>query len=455
MSDRTAHEQHGWLGFQGAARRDKVASILSLAGVACICLGVFWTACYTYFKRAELAAVFIPLVAVGILALRRSRRSDGTSLLIVAHGVFLAICAIALIDPPIAKVPRSVHLFLLPLAAGAAVTFEQRERYGSLVFPMICLAVFAAFAVGVLDSLAPGLSPPLEVRSWGVWANTLLAVSLLAAIFGIYRLDVGKRLRRERELGRAVRNGEIAVHYQPQVRGRGEPVAVEALARWHHPSGRVLSPVEFIPIAEESGLIRDVGLDVLRQACELLQRWSGAASTRTLRVAVNISPVQLQDRGFAEAAAALIQTARVDPSLLEFEVTESALSHDTGGMIHNMEVLETLGVTWALDDFGTGYSSLATLRTLPVRKLKIDRQFVEAATHQESARHLLGKIIEISQVMGMSALAEGVETPAQHALLLGLGCELFQGYLFGRPMPAEALSGWMARHTPNEIAAKC
>lgn len=455
MPENAARDHYGLLGFQGAARREKVASILSLAGTACICLGLFWTACYLYFHRAELAVVFVILTGVGVLALQRSRRTDGASLLIVAHGVFLAVCAVAVIEPPVGDVPRSVHLFLLPLAAGAAFTFEARERYGSLIFPLICLLAFAGFAVGILDSLAPGLSPPLEVRGWGAWANTLLAMSLLAAIFTIYRRDIGKQLRLERELGRAVRNGEIAVHYQPQVGSGGEVLGVEALVRWQHPSGRLLSPVAFIPLAEESGLIRDLGLEVLRQACELLKQWSGSPSTRQWRVAVNISPVQLQDPGFAAAATMVIQNAGIDGTLLEFELTESALSHDTRAVVETMKSIEVLGVTWALDDFGTGYSSLSTLRTLPVRKLKIDRQFVEAAVNQDSARQLLGKIIEISQVMGMSALAEGVETPAQRELLLGLGCELFQGYLFGRPMPAEALPGWMAQHRPNEMAAKC
>lgn len=445
MPNKAARDHYGLLGFQGAARREKVASILSLAGIACICLGLFWTACYLYFHRAELALVFVILTGVGVLALQRSRRTDGASLLIVAHGVFLAVCAVAVIEPPVGNVPRSVHLFLLPLAAGAAFTFEARERYGSLIFPLICLLAFAGFAVGILDSLAPGLSPPLEVRGWGAWANTLLAMSLLAAIFTIYRRDIGKQLRLERELGRAVRNGEVAVHYQPQVGGGGEVLGVEALVRWRHPSGVLLPPVAFIPSAEESGLIRDLGLEVLRQACELLKQWSGSPPTRHLRVAVNISPIQLQDPGFVAAATTVIQNAGIDATRLEFELTESALSHDTPAVVETMKSIEVLGVTWALDDFGTGYSSLSTLRTLPVRKLKIDRQFVEAAASQESARQLLGKIIEISQVMGMSALAEGVETPAQHALLLGLGCELFQGYLFGRPMPAEALADWIAR----------
>lgn len=428
---------------QSEPRREKVAAILTLAGAACVSLGLAWTLCYLYFGRQELSVVFVALAGVGVLAIYCSKRSNGASLLLVAHGVLAVICAIALIDAPIAWVPRSAHLFLLPLAAGAAFTFERRERYGALFFPIACLGAFAAFAVGALDSLAPNISPPVEVRAWGARANTTISMMLLAAIFAIYRIDSGKRLRMERELGRAVRNGEIEIHYQPQVRDSGIVSGAEALVRWRHPSGRLLSPDAFIHLAEESALIREIGLEVLRQACETLKHWSGDPRTQALRLAVNISPVQLLDDALVSSVSAIIRAAGVDPALLEFELTESALSTDTAAMIERMEELESTGASWALDDFGTGYSSLATLRTLPVRKLKIDRQFLVEATRQESAQRLLGKIIEISHVMGMSALAEGVETLEQRELLLRLGCDHFQGYLFARPMPRAELQAWL------------
>jgi len=451
MPNRAARKWQGLPKFQEAPRRRKIGTILLLAGISSILLGLAWTACYLYVDRAELAAPFLGVMAVGVLAVVRSRRADGASLLIVAHGVFLSVVAVAIIDAPIAWVPRSGHLFLLPLAAGAAFTFDARERYGSLVFPLACLATFAAFAIGALDFLAPGTSPPIEVRVWGARSNTVISMTLLAAIFAIYRKDIGNRLRLERELGRAVRNGEIEVHYQPQVHGNGVVTGVEALVRWRRPSGDLLPPGAFIAQAEESGAIRDIGLEVLRQACETLKQWSSTAHARHLRVAVNISPVQLLDDAFVPSVAAVIAQAEVDPALIELELTESALSHDAGMVIGKMKALEALGLTWALDDFGTGYSSLATLRTLPVRKLKIDRQFVVEAVSQENAQRLLGKILEISQVMGMSALAEGVETTAQWELLVGLGCDHFQGYLFAQPMSKDALEQWLDARVESSL----
>lgn len=199
----------------------------------------------------------------------------------------------------------------------------------------------------------------------------------------------------------------------------------------------------FIPLAEESTLISDIGLEVLRQACEKLRGWSEKTNTRHLRMAVNVSPMQLMDEAFTPSLTAVIHQAGIDPALLELELTESALSSNTSAIVDKMQAIEALGITWALDDFGTGYSSLSTLRQLPVRKLKIDRQFVQEATGQESAQRLLGKIIEISQVMHMSALAEGIESVAQRDLLIGMGCDHFQGYLFARPMSESMLEDWL------------
>lgn len=424
-------------------QREKIGTSLSIAGATCICLGLAWTLCYLYFGRGDLSLVFVALMAVGIFAVCRIKRADANSLLIVAHGIFFAVSAIALFDAPIAWVPRSVHLFLLPLAAGLALTFEARERYGSLFFPLACLGMFSAFAIGAFDSLAPGVSPPLEVRAWGARLNAAFSMALLATIFAIYRNDIGKRLRMERDLRRAVRKGEIEVHYQPQLLNTGVVTGVEALVRWRHPSGILLSPGIFIPLAEESALICEVGLEVLRQACETLRYWSNDPATSTLRMAVNISPVQLLDEDFFASVSAAIRSSGVDPKLLEFELTESALSTDAASVTEKMMALERMGVAWALDDFGTGYSSLSTLRALPVRKLKIDRRFLDEAVRQEGARRLLGKIVEISHVMDMSALAEGVETVEQRDLLVGLGCYHFQGYFFAHPMTRAALKQWL------------
>lgn len=431
--------------FHGTIRRDKVGAILSLTGISCIVAGLGWMLCYMYYGRYELSLAFAALVGAGVLAARRRKRFDSRSLLIVSHVIFVVITLISIIDAPIAQVPRSVHLYFLPLAAGAAFTFEARERYGSAGFPLICVAMCALFSTGALDAVAPGLSPPVQVRLIGALFNPTLAMAVLATVFFVYRADSGKRLSLERELARAVREGRIDVLYQPQVSAAGEVSGAEALVRWRRASGKVVAPDVFIPLAEESGLIQEIGLEVLRQACAVVQRWSADPAMRAVRVSVNISPVQLADADFVPSMLVVIRQAGISPASLEFELTESALCGHAPTTVERMRQIEAYGISWALDDFGTGFSSLSALRTLPVRRLKIDRQFVLDASAEQGGSGLLGKIIEISQVMGMEALAEGVETEAQLQQLIRLGCTRFQGFLFGRPMPPQQLEALAAR----------
>ncbi|WP_295959895.1 EAL domain-containing protein [uncultured Xanthomonas sp.] len=427
------------LKFRDSNRSRKMRSTLTLAGVSCTTLGALWTVCYLYYGRPELALAFVGLTAVGLLALCRRRHCDEASLSLVAHGVFVVVLVISFIDAPIGTVPRSVHTFFLPLVAGALFVFDRSRRYRALVFPLACLGAFVAFGSGELDWLAPASSPPLGMRRLGAISNMACAASLLAAILHIYRNDVNARISLERELARAVGNGEIEVLYQPQVSANGSMLGAEALVRWRHPSGKLLTPDKFIPLAEESQLIRDVGLEVLRQACSTLRRWSHEQDLRALVVAVNVSPVQLLDPNFVASVKQVITSEGVAPASLEFELTESALYVDTAGVRAKMHELKAFGIGWALDDFGTGFSSLAMLRTLPVTKLKIDRQFVNDAKADESSRRLLAKIVEISEVMGMVALAEGIEDAQQCEMLSAMGCRHFQGFLFGRPQPAHDL----------------
>jgi FOG: EAL domain len=440
------------LKFRDGNRSHKIRTIRKLAGISCTAVGALWTACYLLNGRPELALAFVCLIAVGVLALYGSKHGDEASLSLVAHGIFLVVLVISLIDAPIGNVPRTVHTFFLPLAVGAQFVFDRRRRYRAVVFPLACLAMFVAFGTGLLDVIAP-VSPPLRVRMVGAASNLVLASALLAGVVHIYRSDVNARISLERELARAVGNREIEVLYQPQVDATGAMLGAETLVRWRHPSGKLLTPDKFIPLAEESQLIREVGLEVLRQACATLRRWSQDPALSRLVVAVNVSPVQLLDAGFVASVRQVIAEAEVSPSLLEFELTESALYVDTGAMRGRMHELKALGIGWALDDFGTGFSSLAMLRTLPVTKLKIDRQFVNDARADDSARQLLAKIVEISAIMGMVALAEGVEDAQQREMLAAMGCLHFQGFLFGRPQPVQDLERLITRQPAPMLAA--
>lgn len=237
---------------------------------------------------------------------------------------------------------------------------------------------------------------------------------------------------------------QFVLHYQPCLLARdGELAGVEALLRWQHPEHGHVGPAVFIPLAEGAGLINRIGSWVLREALRQMRRWADA--DRPLRVAVNLSLHQLRD-SFAAEVAAELQATGVDPGLLTFEVTESVAMHDAELATATLDRLRALGVRISIDDFGTGYSSLSRLRKLPVHEVKIDRSFVIDLAGSDDARLLVKGIIDLAHALRLEVVAEGVETVAQRDELLRLGCDALQGYLFARPMGAEALETWVSEH---------
>ncbi|MET3664692.1 EAL domain-containing protein [Caulobacter sp. 1776] len=254
-------------------------------------------------------------------------------------------------------------------------------------------------------------------------------------------MDAALRLRKglERDLRAALDKDALTVAYQPLTDARGAMVGVEALARWSHPERGEISPAIFIPLAEACGLIGAVGAAVFRRACYDSLRWSG------LEVSVNVSAIQLSNAGFVdEMVATLAETgARADVFMLE--ITETALLKDSDGVHEALRRLKRLGFRLALDDFGTGYASLAYLRRHPIDKLKIDRSFVSSIPGNSESMAVASAIVSLAKSLGLKTTAEGVETESQLNALIKLGCAEFQGFLLGRPMPADAIAGARAR----------
>jgi diguanylate cyclase (GGDEF)-like protein len=254
------------------------------------------------------------------------------------------------------------------------------------------------------------------------------------------RLGAHRRLALEAELQRALRDGELETFYQPVHRldaGRAL-VAVEALVRWNHPEHGLLAPAEFIGVAEETGLIRRLGAIVLEQACAQLARWTAAGATE-LRLAVNVSPRQLEDADLVGLVERTLAAHRIAPERICLEITESALVGDRPEIDARVRALKALGVCIAVDDFGTGWSSLANLGRLPVDVLKIDRSFVSVMDSDAQARRIVVAVLGLARSMGLTSVAEGVERPAQARALAELGCELAQGFGFRPPVPAAQL----------------
>ncbi|WP_159078761.1 EAL domain-containing protein [Orrella marina] len=248
------------------------------------------------------------------------------------------------------------------------------------------------------------------------------------------------RSQLEHELHQAIENKEFRVFYQIQVDSNLAPTGVEALVRWQHPTRGLLAPSEFIGFAESSGMIVEIGLQVLETACRQITQWQDAPQTRELVVAVNVSAKQLYAPSFVDQLKQVLRTTRANPACLEIEITESQLIVDMQVAIQTMQAIRAMGVRISLDDFGTGFSSLSHLRQLPLDQLKIDQAFVRDLSLNPNDDAIVRTIIELGNTLKLDVIAEGVETWAQHERLAQMGCERYQGYLFGRPCSVEDLN---------------
>jgi EAL domain-containing protein (putative c-di-GMP-specific phosphodiesterase class I) len=240
----------------------------------------------------------------------------------------------------------------------------------------------------------------------------------------------------EESLRRALERQELAVHYQPKIDlMTGAITGAEALVRWSHPSRGSISPAQFIPIAEECGLITPIGNWVLRQACEQARAWIDAGLPRAT-VAVNVSVVQFQDENFLNGLLAILGDTGLDPSLLELELTETGLMRRVESTAAILRILRSRGVRVSLDDFGTGHSSLSYLRTLPIDSIKIDQSFVRQINTRDDGASIVTAVITMGRSLKLRIIAEGVETREELDFLRALRCDEAQGYYFSRPVPA-------------------
>jgi diguanylate cyclase (GGDEF)-like protein/PAS domain S-box-containing protein len=331
----------------------------------------------------------------------------------------------------------------------------------------------------VAERLADGLRPPFRLDgrdvfvsasigiagpSAGAQADDLLRLADVAMYEAKHRgkaryavFDVGmddrawKRLDLEAELRRAIATDQLRVHYQPLLDLQsGRIVEVEALVRWEHPARGLLPPGEFIPLAEETGLIVPLGRRVLEEACRQVRIWQLAyPSDPPLAVAVNLSARQLMRPELVADIAAALRGADLGPSSLTLEVTETAALHDIVAMVGPLRALRERGMRLAIDDFGTGYSGLSYLRGCPVDALKIDRAYVAGLGVDPADTAMVRAVIAFARTLGLEVVAEGVENAIQLAELVGLGCDRGQGYFFARPLPAEKLADLLSTRTPK------
>ena len=318
----------------------------------------------------------------------------------------------------------------------AAALASLREEVGN---PFSCEGheIYTTLSLGAVNYPADGAVAEVLLRNAdaALQAARRAGGDTLVAYSQQLNAETGQRLDLEAQLRHAIGRKELELHYQPQQALKdGSLVGFEALLRWRR-GGELVSPAQFIPLAEESGLIVDIGYWVLQEVCRQIGVWQ-ASSGEPVCVAVNISPRQFADPGFLARIEALLAETRIDPASIELEITEGVMVDDVEGAIDLLHKLRALGLKLAIDDFGTGYSSLAYLWRFPIQKLKIDQSFVRNMLSVVQQSAIVQSTIALGHSLGLTVIAEGVETEGQRAMLGLWRCDEIQGYHYSRPLPA-------------------
>jgi EAL domain-containing protein (putative c-di-GMP-specific phosphodiesterase class I) len=248
------------------------------------------------------------------------------------------------------------------------------------------------------------------------------------------------------DLRRAAQNNEFELFYQPQVNRMGQVVSAEALLRWRHPQRGMVPPTEFIPLAEDAGLIVELGRWVLETACSQLSEWARDPEMRHLSIAVNVSLRQLLDVHFVSLVIEALRKSGANPCRLKLEITESSMLEKVQETIAKMEALRAVGIEFSVDDFGTGYSSLSHLKRLPLDQLKVDRAFVKDLLTSRKDASIARTIITLGKNLDLTVIAEGVETEAQREFLEREGCHVYQGFHFSPALPAAKFAAFVSLH---------
>ena len=314
----------------------------------------------------------------------------------------------------------------LLIATSRPYTIQDAEYYSS---SSIGISLFANYRQNLDDLLKQADTAMYAAKKSGRNALHFFDPAMQEALEVRSQIEAGMR--------KALHNQEFKLYYQLQVDSKQRPIGAEALARWNHPEHGMISPAQFIPVAEDTGLILPLGQWVLQTACEELKKWESNPLMRELTLAVNVSARQFRKPDFIQEISNIIGKTGINPTRLKLELTESVVLENVGDTIAKMHALKLMGIRFSMDDFGTGYSSLAYLTQLPLDQLKIDQSFVRNIGTQSSDAMIVQTIIGMANNLGMEVIAEGVETTAQRDFLWGAGCMLYQGFLFGKPMPSE------------------
>ena len=410
-------------------------------GSALLCaLGLGWGVFFAFKGAWVIVAMHLGMLGVGVItAVWTQRNRTRAAFFLFMLSMFVVICSVSLtLDVPTAQVPRSIHLFLLVLAM-TSILFLCDDvptlRYG---ISSVCCAAFLVLASSRIGISAEYVLPE-GVRIWGSWFNNFFSALGLYLIAQVMVSELTEHSLMELDLRKGIAKGEFFLLFQPQVNSRGQVFGAEALLRWRQPKRGLVGPNEFIPVAEQTGLILPLGSWVLNTACLQLVEWSCKPAMGALTLSVNVSVHQIRQSDFVQQVQSVIERTGACAHRLKLELTESSLVHDMEDIIDKMVQLKAMGVGFSLDDFGTGYSSLSYLKRLPLDQLKIDQSFVRDVLTDANDAAIARMVIGLGDTLHFSVIAEGVETVGHQEFLMRNGCHLFQGYLFSKPIDALAL----------------
>lgn len=419
------------------AIKDQQLTIAAKANIfICIIFCLFWT---IYFAFAQMwlivyMDVFFTLVSIFSLFLIYIRRISAGILLsqivlLAFPVVFCLIFDVATLDRP-----RVAHLFLPAGAILGYLNYRRDPSFLQIVLIILSIACFIFFSGSsfTLDSAIP-LSE--NIRDHGGWIATCVATLMICISIYAMQLEIQTENTMVQDLRLALAKEQFELFYQPQMNSSEKIIGAEVLLRWHHPVLGYIPTKDFIPAAETFDLMPEIGEWVLVQGIKVLQDWSEKEATKDLTLSINISADHFMQPNFEQTVIAMVQKYEVNPAQLILEITESIALNNCVSVIEKMHFLSKHGIQLSLDDFGTGYSSLSYLQKMPIRQIKIDRSFVQAALDDKRSNKLVTGIIKIGLDLNLQVLVEGIETAEQFSAFKNNGCTEFQGYLWGCPMP--------------------
>lgn len=433
---------------KGDSLEKKLRLTLLIAGISSILAGIYM-ALYNFASgHNDIACLYCVSTALGgYISFAAFCSGLKRNLYIIVHALLLSIILLLLLDNYHAAGKHSEYNYLLALTVGSALVLRQQSAYLSKIFPIICLTIYLLFIVTGVTWQNDVFQMNIPEESGFYIVNcSVPIIALLLTVF-TSRGDYSETDLIKRELSNAIEKNELDLYYQPQVDNEKKLIGFEALLRWKHPVKGFISPEVFIPVAEKSGLIIEIGKWVMERTLQQMSDWDRMYNLSNLKFSINISPLQLMHRDFTQDTLLTLSHHRISPERLKFEITETTFIYDQKRIGDVISHFSQLGIKWAIDDFGVGYSSLKSISDFAIDDIKIDKSLIMHIFENESAAIVVHKTIELSREMGLNVLAEGIENEEYFDYLRDKGCNLFQGYHFARPLPAGDAALWIRKAT--------